>query len=494
MLIQVIFEDSMDGALAALDSVHAEADAVEFRLDPMVDFDPALLIEKAPLPAIMTFRSRESGGTIRGDRRQRFERLRRALQAGPAFVDLEFGTDDERLIPEAGESSVILSTHFPDRQPGDLEDLYRRMASRSGVAVLKIVPFADSITDNLKIRNLLSLAAREGRSLAAFCMGGRGLVSRLLALSWDSWAIYGATRRGRESASGQLTVGELADLFRVKRVGRETRLFGLLGFPLGHSLSPCIHNHAFRHLDLDACYLPFEADSLSEFLPMMEELRLAGFSVTLPHKEAIVSHLEEVDEESREFGSVNTVIRRGNRHVGFNTDVTAALRVLERALSVRDRRVALLGAGGTGAAIARALHRRGALVTIYNRTPDRARRVAEAIGCRFRALGDYGENSCDILINATSVGMFPAVGEIPVPAETLRAGLVFDLVYNPPETLLVREARKRSIPTLSGLEMFLEQAMEQFQLFTGKPPPGEVMRRAAERALGFVAPGEERDD
>jgi shikimate dehydrogenase len=190
---------------------------------------------------------------------------------------------------------------------------------------------------------------------------------------------------------------------------------------------------------------------------------------------------------------VNTVIRRGNRHVGFNTDVSAALRVLERALSVRDRRVALLGAGGAGAAIARALHRRGALVTIYNRNPDRARRLADAIGCQSGALHDYGGKNCDILINATSVGMYPHVGEIPVPAETLRAGWVFDLVYNPPETLLLREARKRSIRTLSGLEMFLEQAGEQFQIFTGKPPPGEVMRRAAERALGFAAPGEDRN-
>ncbi len=493
MLIQVIFEDSMVGALAALDSVHADADAVEFRLDRMGDFDPALLIDRAPIPAIMTFRSRESGGAFRGGRRQRFERLRRALQAGPAYVDLEFDTDDERLIPAAGESRVILSTHLPEGQTGDLEDLFRRMAGRTGVEVLKIVPCADSITDNLRIRSLLALAAREGRSLAAFCMGGRGLVSRLLALSWGSWATYGATRKGGESASGQLTVGELADLFRVKRVGRETRLFGILGFPLGHSLSPCIHNHAFRHLDLDACYLPFEAESISEFLPVMEELRLEGFSVTLPHKEAIIPHLDEVDEKSREFGSVNTVIRRGNRHCGFNTDVSAALRVLERALSVRDRRVALLGAGGAGAAIARALHQRGALVTIYNRSPDRARRLSDAIGCRSGALDDYGKESCDILINATSVGMYPDVGEIPVPAGTLRAEWVFDLVYNPPETLLLREARKRSIRTLGGLEMFLEQAMEQFQLFTGKPPPDAVMRRAAERALGFAAPGEERD-
>jgi 3-dehydroquinate dehydratase/shikimate dehydrogenase len=484
MLVQVIFEETMDRALAAAEAVHPEADLIEFRLDPLADCDPKALVEKSPRPAILTCRSREQGGAFRGSREDRGLLMRESLRARPAYIDLELGSGDEERIGEAGDSKVILSVHLAEGQPGRLENLFWQMAAVPGAEVLKIVPFADSLADNLLVRNLLRTARRAGKPLAAFCMGEAGVISRILALRWGSWATYGAARAGRESARGQLTVGELTETYRAKGITGDTRLFGVLGFPLGHSLSPRIHNRTFQEAGLDARYLPFETERLAEFLPLMEEMVLAGFSVTLPHKEEIVKHLDEIEAADRPLGSVNTVVRRWNRFVGSNTDVAAALGALERVTEVRGRQVALLGAGGSARAIGHALIAAGAGVTIFNRTAGRGRELAERLGCDHAPLDQFGTRPCDILINATPVGMHPTVDALPVPAESVRAGVVFDLVYNPPETRLLREARQRGARTVSGLEMFIRQAEEQFRCFTGRPAPPGVMRRAAEEALG----------
>ncbi len=484
MLIQVIYEETKKAARAAMEKPHPAADAVEIRLDPLGDCDPGEFLGNGKLPVVVTSRTPDSGGSFRLDRQKRQAQLERSFEAGAAYVDLEFETDDEAWISRKGNSRIILSAHLPEGMPDDIEDLYGKMSQRTGVDVLKIVPFAHSLTDNLRIRQLLKRARREGKNLAAFCMGAKGAVSRILALAWGSWATYASSRPGRESAGGQFTVEELSERFRVNEIGEGTRLLGVVGFPLGHSLSPLIHNRALRETGIDSCYLPFETEMLGEFLPLPEALNLAGFSVTLPYKETIREHLDEVDATAARLGAVNTVVKKGNRLVGSNTDVPAALRVLERAHPVKDRTVAILGAGGAGRALAFGLRERGARLIIHNRTVERARALAAELGCRSGALEDCGREPCDILINATPVGMHPSAGEMPVPAAAIRAGMVFDLVYNPRETRLLREARKKGCRTLEGLEMFLEQAADQFRMFTGTEAPLGVMRRAAEEALG----------
>ncbi len=352
MLIQVIYEETKEAARAAMEKVHPAADAVEIRLDPLGDCDPGEFLGNGKLPVVVTSRTPESGGSFRLDRQKRQAQLERSFEAGAAYVDLEFETDDEAWISRKGNSRIILSAHLPEGMPDDIEDLYGKMSQRTGVDVLKIVPFAHSLTDNLRIRQLLKRARREGKNLAAFCMGAKGAVSRILALAWGSWATFASSRPGRESAGGQFTVEELSERFRVKEIGEGTRLLGVVGFPLGHSLSPLIHNRALRETGIDSCYLPFETEMLGEFLPLREALNLTGFSVTLPYKETIREHLDEVDATAARLGAVNTVVKKGNRLVGSNTDVPAGLRVLERALPVKDRSVAILGAGGAGLALA----------------------------------------------------------------------------------------------------------------------------------------------
>jgi 3-dehydroquinate dehydratase/shikimate dehydrogenase len=489
MLIEVIHEETMAAAVAAAESVHPAADLVEFRLDPMADCDPEALVQRSPRPAILTCRSRQQGGAFGGSREDRARMVGRILRAKPAWVDLELGSGDEERLSDTGDINVILSVHLPEGSPGKLEHLYRQMAAVPGVEVLKVVPYADSLTDNLLIRNLLRLARHDGKPLAAFCMGAAGVISRIVAPRWGSWATYAASRPGRESAAGQLSMSQMTDLYGVHQMTRDTRLYGVLGHPLGHSLSPPIHNRAFREAGIDACYLPFETASLKEFLPLMEEMAIAGFSVTLPHKEGIVAHLDDIEPGDRPLGAVNTVVRRWNRFIGSNTDVPGALRALQRVTGIEGRTVALVGAGGAARALGHALRAEKAQVIIYNRTGERGRRLADRIGCQHAPLDEVGSGSYDILINATPVGMHPRVDDTPVAAESLRAGVVFDLVYNPAETRLLREARQGGARTVSGLDMFVEQAEEQFLRFTGSAPPAGVMRRAAEEALGTEPPG-----
>ena len=480
LVIQVVACDTTEAACRAYLAADPRADVVELRWDLVRDLDADRMLALKGKPKLITVRSRQQGGAARPAEREPL--LRKALAAGVAYVDLEFGERDLVFLSGRGRTRRLLSHHDFNGTPADLQALYREMRAAGGDALPKIVTFADAASDIVRVRDLLQSAGPG--SLIAFCMGPKGVPSRILAPSWGSAAVYAPARGAAGSAPGQVCLEELFGLYRFHLIGPGTRLLGVLGYPIGHSLSPRLHNAALVELGLDYCYLPFEASRLAEFLPVLSELRLVGLSVTLPHKEAILPHLDALDDTARRVGAVNTVVKVWNRLEGRNTDVEAFLTPLRGRMALEGARVAVMGAGGAAQAVVDGLVRSGARVTVFNRTAARARTLARRFGARHLPWARLRRYPCDLLVNATSVGLAPEIHRSPIPASWIAAPIVYDIIYNPPETRLLREARCRGQSTLGGVEMFVAQAAAQFALFTGRQAPVELMRRVALGALG----------
>jgi 3-dehydroquinate dehydratase/shikimate dehydrogenase len=480
LLIQVVACGSTGEMLRAYLAADPRADVVELRLDLVKDLDLDAILKARGKPKLVTVRSRQQGGSARASDREPI--LRRALEAGVEYLDLEYGDQDLPLLKRRGRARRVLSYHDLTTTPADLPALHARLRALADGALLKIVTFADAATDNLRIRDLLRAAAPG--DLIAFCMGPKGVPSRILAPHWGSAAVYAPLRGAAPSASGQVTLQDLFEVYRFDRIDAETRLLGVVGSPVGHSLSPLMHNAALAALDLNYRYLPFEATTLAEFLPLASELRVSGLSVTLPHKEKILPYLERLDETARGVGAVNTVVKTWNRLEGYNTDVEGALAPLRDRLDLRGARVALLGAGGAARALVYGLSRSGARVTIFNRTAARAKDLARRFGVRHLPWGRLKRFPCDLLVNATSVGLAPESDKTPLPPSWIAAPLVYDIIYNPPATLLLREAIRRGAEGIGGVEMFVAQGAAQFRLFTGREPPIDLMREVVLRALG----------
>ncbi|MGH9750037.1 MAG: shikimate dehydrogenase [Candidatus Polarisedimenticolia bacterium] len=460
------------------------SDVVELRLDLLRDLRSASsldrLLDLKGKPKLVTVRSRPQGGSASPSDREPL--LKRALRAGVEYLDVEFEGADAPLLHAHPRTRRILSHHDLLETPADLPERRDRMRAAAPGALLKIVTLADAASDNVRIRDLLR--GSEPGTLAAFCMGPKGIASRVLACAWSSAAVFAPRRGAPPTAPGQIPLEDLFEVYRFDRLTPKTRLLGVLGFPVAHSLSPLLHNAALGAAGRDDCYLPFEAESLVEFLPLWSDLRLAGLSVTLPHKETILAHLDVVDEVARVVGAVNTVVKRWNQLWGFNTDVEAAIAPLRPLLSLQGARVAVLGAGGAARAVVHGLLKEGAKVTVFNRTAERARALARALGARHLPWDRLRRLRCDLLVNATPVGMTPGIERTPIPAAWILAPVVYDLIYNPGETRLLREARERGAVTLGGIPMFVGQAAAQFRLFTGEEPPLPLLERTVLAALG----------
>jgi 3-dehydroquinate dehydratase/shikimate dehydrogenase len=336
-------------------------------------------------------------------------------------------------------------------------------------------------------------------------MGDLGSPSRLLGGKFGAPFTYAAFNKERGIAPGIPAFDDLRKVYFYDQIETATQVFAVIGDPVAHSLSPLIHNTAFRQAGLNAVYLPIRVPrgNLAAFLKEFDSLPVQGYSVTIPHKEAAMDAARARDVAVSWVGAANTLVRREDGFVAYNTDFQAALESLVANLApapdgspgtLHSRSVLLLGAGGVARAVAHALHRAGALLTIANRTPERALKLKEEVGCRVCDWEARNSITCDVLINCTSVGMQPNVDDIPVHPGVLKPGMtVFDTVYMPETTMLVKEARTRSCQVLTGVDMFVRQAALQFRLFTGKEPPIELMRSVIKRALSPVRIREEDD-
>lgn len=386
---------------------------------------------------------------------------------------------------------VICSFHSFDETNIDVLRLYRRLA-RTPARVLKIALAAKDATDCISIFGILDRAGVEGRELIPICMNSAGLMTRILGASRGAFLTYTSLNTSDVTASGQLTASELRDVYRVPKINRDTQITGLIGKPIEHSLSPVAHNAAFEDAGLDAIYIPFEVADVAAFCrrmvhPATRELswNLRGLSVTAPHKISVMDHLDWIDDTAREIGSVNTVLVGKNKLVGYNTDAAAIVKCAASRLTIKDSRVAVIGAGGAARAAVWSLKREGARITIFARDPEKVKEFADRFDCRVQSLQMARFGEVDLVMNATPLGSLGALQNLtPACADQLAgARFVFDLVYNPVETLFLREARAAGCKSINGLEMFINQAVAQFELWTGQHPREGVMWEAANRAL-----------
>jgi 3-dehydroquinate dehydratase/shikimate dehydrogenase len=477
-----------------VEAVKRGASFIELRLDFLAKAPNfARLMQMKMCPAVATVRRPEDGGRWSGTEEARIMLLRQAVVAGFDWVDLE--TDIADSIPRFGKVKRIVSYHNRDEVPDDIEQIYERMC-RQDADVVKIAARAQHPLDNLRV---LALYRNAKKPTVAFCTGDLGVPSRLLSLKYGAPFTYAAFNKERGIAPGLPSFEDMKQVYHYEGINGDTAVFGVLGDPVAHSLSPLIHNTAFRHAGVNAVYLPFRVPrgDLAGFLQDFDGIPVQGYSVTIPHKETAAQIAKERDPTAERTQAANTLVRRREGgFIAYNTDYQAALDSLAAHLpqqpgdpspSVHSRTALVLGAGGVARAVAHALHREGANVTLVNRTPEKAHRLAEEVGCRTLEWGGRHSVICDTLVNCTSVGMHPNVDETPIHHGFLKPGLVvFDTVYTPEQTLLVKEARARGCHVITGVDMFVRQAALQFRLFTGQEPPMEMMRKLVHRALSPV--------
>ncbi len=477
------------------------ADLVELRLDTF-DGDASHMADHAGMPVILTDRPIWEGGQSARADADRVSRLSFTSHLAP-YVDLELETY-RRLRFDRGEiGQLILSAHDFDGRPARLTNLVADLYD-APCDVAKVVWTARTIRDNLETFEILQ---HRQKPTIALCMGEAGLISRVLARKFGAFLTFASLDATGGTAAGQVPVADMKRLYRWDAIGPATKVYGVVGSPVGHSMSPAVHNAAFDATGHDGVYLPLLVnpgyESFKAFMASFlafDGLHLSGLSVTIPHKENALRYLKERGAEvaplAERIGAVNTIAIDGGTLRGTNTDHAAILDTITAALGT-DRpglagvRVAVLGAGGTGRTAVAALASCGATVVVYNRTRDRA----DALAAEFN--GSAGKvvaanwdklcvSCCQVYVNTTSLGMSPNVDASPFGDDppTLSADtLVFDAVYNPPRTKLLRQAATAGAKTASGVNMFVRQAAAQFTTWTGRDAPVEVMREVVETRL-----------
>ena len=394
-------------------------------------------------------------------------------------------------VPRFGRTKRIISFHDFRKTPDNLEDIHRRCCGLDP-DIVKICTMANHPQDNLRI---LELARRSKVPTVGLCMGDIGTPSRILAGKFGSPFTFATFHHERVLAPGQLSFQQMTEIYNYDQINAETEVYGVIADPIGHSLSPQIHNAGFRHCKLNKIYVPIRVprEDLSQFMDDAVRLDIKGLSVTIPHKEEVVKKLTDAEAAVRGIGAANTVIFEGKKRLGYNTDYLAAMNSLNDAVGGAQeidqfgaaRTALVLGSGGVGRAIAYGLVRRGLSVVVTDGVPRQAVNLAQYLECRSVEWAARHSVSADLLFNCTPIGMHPNVDETPYDRHYLRPSMiVFDAVYNPENTLLVKDARSRACTVITGVDMFVRQACLQFKLFTGQEGPADLMRETIRRAIG----------
>jgi 3-dehydroquinate dehydratase / shikimate dehydrogenase len=487
----------IDELKAATQQAAGLGDLVELRLDCLEDPEAALevvreLVDQRGVDLIVTMRAPDQGGAGSHSYETRRSFWKRAKELPKVLFDVEFEFLNRSPDLALDLNRVICSHHDFTSLPAGLNQLYESMAA-SSAKVIKIAAQAADAVDCLSIFQLLDRARTEGRQLIAIAMGPAGIMTRVLGPSRGSFLTYGSIDNESGTAPGQLTARDLRELYRIDQIDSQTQIFGIIGKPVGHSLSPIIHNAAFTAGGINAVYLPMEVQDAIAFMrrmahPKTRELdwNLRGISVTAPHKATVMQFLDSIDPTAKDIGAVNTIVAKDSRLLGYNTDAEGFVSPLRTKLGdLRDARCAVIGSGGAARAVLWALRKEGAEATLVARNRERANDLAQRFKAACPPQRPEKFNGFDVVINATPMGTRgPTANETPATAEQLRGvRLAYDLVYNPSETRFLHEAREAGCETLGGIEMLLAQAVEQFKLWTGGEPDREVMRGAALNAL-----------
>jgi len=439
---------------------------------------------------IGTCRRKEHGGHFTGTLKAELEILLEAAECGCALVDLEVESAEQagkaqlaRFRDGLRSAGTALLVSFHDFSRTKSLDQAARRIEAFEPDFVKVVSTARNLADNLAVLRLIEDLSLSSQ-VVGIAMGEEGLVSRVLGPRAGAAFTFAASGEGAETAPGQPTAHTLIDVYRVEQLDQATRIFGVAGNPIAHSLSPLMHNTAFRRESVNAVMLPLKVKSLDDLLTVTRELPLSGVAVTMPLKQEVLPHLANMDPLTARIGACNT-LRTGadGKLYGFNTDVAGVVRPLEKRMRLKGARILVLGAGGAARAAVFGLVEQGAEVFITNRTHETAAALARKAKAKAIKQDQLAKNRFDAIINTTPCGMAGVHQALPVKESELNAHLVFDMVYNPLETPLLKLARSRGLHVISGLEMFVQQGARQFEIWTGKPAPEADMLRVVELAL-----------
>jgi len=490
----------IERAEAALQDSKSVSKFLEFRLDSLPKPAAALsavkefLDRRRDVTAIATCRRKQFGGRFALSLASELDILLAAAEAGCKIVDLEVESAEEAKPAQLAQwrdklraaGAALLVSYHDFTQTRNLEQAARRIEAFQPDFV-KVVSTARSVADNLAVLRLI-----EDRSLTAhivgIAMGEEGLVSRVLGPRAGAAFTFASAGNGPgpelATAPGQVSVQTLHDLYRVEHLDQATRVFGVAGNPITHSLSPLMQNTAFRRENVNAVLLPLKVKALNDLLTLVRDLPLAGVAVTMPLKQGVLPYLANMDPLTARIGACNT-LRTGadGKLYGFNTDVAGVVRPLEKRLKLKGARIIVLGAGGAARAAVFGLVAQGAEVFIFNRTHETAVALAKEAKAKALKHEQFVKARFDVLINTTPCGMTGIKQALPIEEKELNAGLVFDTVYTPLETPLLKLAKERGIPAISGIEMFVQQGARQFEIWTGKPAPEAEMLRVVELEL-----------
>ena len=476
-----------------LEHARREADSgetfFEFRLDYLENPESGIKVIREILKQhsdciiLATCRRHQNHGKFNGSVEEQVRILDLAVHAGAQAIDLEIESAEafaEKLNAFRGRAQIIISYHNFETTP-PLDALVKRM-TRFPADAYKIVTAARKPSDNARV---LALAKTFPRTpLVILAVGELGFPTRVLSPAFGGLYTYAAPLNAQGTASGQVSARLLRHLYRIEKITKAAKVYGVIADPIRHSISPAVHNRGFQARRIDAVYLPFLVSPLQlrDFFVLADKVPIAGFSVTIPHKQKVIRYLDAVDPLARRIGAVNTVWRKAGKWRGTNTDAAAVLVPLSRHVRPSKATVLIVGNGGAARGAACALIDAGARVAIVGRNPDRVRALSRLCGAEPLLREQAEQRGFDALIHATPLGMFPHVNECffngVIPAQ-----IVFDMVYNPLETVLITRAREQRKDVVPGIEMFIEQAIRQFEIWTGESAPRSVMEKAAMEAL-----------
>ena len=463
---------------------------LEFRLDYLSK--PGLALPKIKkfmefhpnAVCIATCRRAAGGGKFRGSVASQVQILARAADSGCQIVDVELQSA-ARIKPEQlrrlrTRAALILSYH-DFRATKKLDETLEKMVAIPA-DFYKLVTTATTLSDNVMMMKFLEKHG-DRHSLIGLCMGEQGIISRVLGVRAGSVFTFASATAGEETGPGQVTAQELRSTYRIDQVDAATRVYGVAGDPVSHSLSPVVMNTALRRENVNGVYLALHAKTLNDLLTCVRDIPIHGLSITMPYKESIVKHLDNTDSSTTKIGACNTVVRAQDAKLyGFNTDTSGVVRPLENRISLQGAKILVLGAGGAARAAVFGLKERGCEVYILNRSMGPAQKLARSARARLMKRADLKKMKFDVIINATPVGMGSSK-ESPLSEKEIDARYVFEMVYDPPETRLVKLARARGAEIIPGIEMFVHQAARQFEIWTGKPAPWDEMLRVVNLAL-----------
>ncbi len=494
------------------------ADAIELRMDLITDGVLPELISavrrsshkvkiivtwRKKEEASQTFESPDVGGLIKDQKDKKMAMLKQAAELGADYIDIELSEGNDAIeelksqCEKRGNSTkIIISYHNFQRTPSlaRLKGIFKQCREFKP-AVVKIVTYAVKPEDNLKVLSLIPYALRHSQEIIALCMGDKGRISRIVAPLLGNFLNFATLEQGTQSAPGQLTASEMRQINQLVK-GDEQRQqvfiseadqlknYVLLGNPVGQSLSPLMHNTALHDLGIGGCYNAFCVYDLAAAIKGIRGMDVRGASVTIPFKSAVMEYLDDISADALNIGAVNTIISSNGRLTGANTDWLGLLTALREAMTIKGKKFVIIGAGGTARAAVYGIKKEGGLPIIANRTAENGRLLAVKFSCRFYALNDIEKIEADCLINTTPVGMHPHINQSPVDSAVLGGyKFVMDVIYNPLETKLLRDARQRGCHVLSGLNMFVHQGAEQIKLWTGLEPNRALMKKVVISSL-----------